>query len=87
MEMTSPRRSSSQATVAASSKDKSIATGGTGGANPPLPHLDVLIEDVREVQLSSTASAEVVGNGHGAQLSPEGQHLQMLTNLQKQLDK
>jgi len=37
MEMALPRRSSCQAVVAAASKCKSIATGGTEGANSLLP--------------------------------------------------
>ena len=83
-----PPRSSFQAAVASSSKGELIVCHWRHGAtNPPLPQPDVLIENVGEAQSSPTASTEAEGNEHGAQLSPEGQLLQMLTDLQKQLDK
>ena len=78
------KKSTSRATVAATSKGKSAAAGGTGTVNPSILS-DVHVKEV-DGKLSPPAIMPKVGmNQPEVQHLTKGQLLQMLTNLQKQL--
>ena len=83
--MAPPRKSASQV-AAATSKGKLTLAGSTGPTDAHLPHLSVHIEDIGKEHSSSTTAPEEGINGRDTGLPAEGQLLQMLAGLQRQLD-
>ena len=75
-----------RATTTAASNAKSTVAGGAGPINTHPPHPNVLIEDIGEGQSSPPTILRTEANGHDTRQSVEGQLIQMLPNLQKQLD-
>ena len=67
-------------------KKKSTAAGSVESIDAHLPYLDVHIKNIGEEHSFSTTVPEAETNGHEIWLPTEGQLLQMLASLQRQLD-
>ena len=85
--MASRRKSASQGTTATTSKGKSTAARNAEPIDAHPPHLDVHIEDVGGEHSFPVTASEAGINGHEIRLLTEGQLLQMLASLQRQLNK
>ena len=81
------RKSTPQAATVAISKSKSTAAGGAGPTDAHPSHLDVHIKDVGGEHSFPVTASEAGINGHETRLLTEGQLLQMLASLQRQLNK
>ena len=63
-----------------------MAAGGAGPTGTHPSHIDIHIEDIREEHSYLATAPEEGTNGHKTQLPVEGQLLQILANLYRQLD-